>query len=439
MTPNPLVILLAGGKSGRFWPLAEKNLLPFLGEPLIFHQINQIKRVGFKDLLVVTSQENFSVIKKISSQVSGLAIRLLRQKGEGQAQALLSAKDFLTKREILILNASDVVEDRLFEQILKKVKEENPEALLTGYKTDAYFPGGYLVLEKERVLGIWEKPGEGKRPSKMVRIVADYFANAQKLEKYLRTTQTKKDDLYEKAIDRMIKEGAKFKFIRYREYWGYLKFPWHVLDVMIHFLGKIKKSKISKKVAIDKSAKIFGPVILEEGVRIFENAKILGPCYLGKNVLVGNNALVRHSQIEEGSVVGFTTEVSRSFLGKNVWLHKNYVGDSVLEGNISLGSGAVLANLRLDERTISSWVFEEKISTQKEKLGAIIGSGTRIGVNVSIMPGIKIGKNCFVGSGVILEEDLPEGTFCRVKQKLVIRKNKFTVEAKEREKFRKNL
>jgi acetyltransferase-like isoleucine patch superfamily enzyme len=40
------------------------------------------------------------------------------------------------------------------------------------------------------------------------------------------------------------------------------------------------------------------------------------------------------------------------------------------------------------------------------------------------MPGIKIGKNSFVGSGVVLEKDLPEDSFCTVKPGYVIKKNK---------------
>jgi acetyltransferase-like isoleucine patch superfamily enzyme len=44
----------------------------------------------------------------------------------------------------------------------------------------------------------------------------------------------------------------------------------------------------------------------------------------------------------------------------------------------------------------------------------MIGRGVRIGVNVSIMPGIKIGSGSFVGAGVVLGEDLPDGKYCRI-------------------------
>ena len=65
-----------------------------------------------------------------------------------------------------------------------------------------------------------------------------------------------------------------------------------------------------------------------------------------------------------------------------------------------MGAGAALANLRLDDGVIQS--------SGKNKLGVMIGMHVRIGVNASIMPGIKIGKGSFVGSGVVLDRDLPE-------------------------------
>jgi len=46
----------------------------------------------------------------------------------------------------------------------------------------------------------------------------------------------------------------------------------------------------------------------------------------------------------------------------------------------------------------------------------IAGKGSRIGVNASIMPGVRAGANSLVGPGVVLHEDVKENTKIIVKQ-----------------------
>ena len=103
-----------------------------------------------------------------------------------------------------------------------------------------------------------------------------------------------------------------------------------------------------------------------------------------------------------------------------------------------MGSGTVCANLRLDESAITSKVKEEVIQTGRTKLGAMIGDTVRIGVNASIMPGVKIGKGSFVGAGVVLGEDLNDGMYCRFTPTVMISQNSKKA-PESRDKFKKKL
>ncbi len=217
-----------------------------------------------------------------------------------------------------------------------------------------------------------------------------------------------------------------------------IKFSWEYLNLLDEALPKIKR-RIAKEITISKQAVVEGAVILEPGVRIFEGAKVRGPAYIGEGTIIGNGALVREAILGKKCVVGYCTEIARSLIGGPSWFHTNYVGDSVFDGNISMGSGAITANLRLDEEEIISKVGKQKVKTGKDKLGAIVGWGTRFGVNSVPMPGIKIGRDCFIGAGVLLNQDLKDGSFCVVKQKLVIKKNRTKVSIEDRDKFRKKV
>ena len=207
---------------------------------------------------------------------------------------------------------------------------------------------------------------------------------------------------------------------------------------MDYFLSKKCISHQGRNVEIKSNVVIEGAVYIEDNVRIFENTKIVGPCYIGRNTIIGNNNIIRHSHIGSGCVTGFNTDITRSYIGDNCWFHSNYIGDSVLEDNVSLGAGSVLANLRLDEGDIYSLVKGEKMNTKRNKLGTIIGRDVRIGVNTSIMPGVKIGKHSFICAGMIVDKDVPDDSFCVAESKYFLKHNTH-IESSSRDAFKKRL
>lgn len=421
------------------WPLSwDKNLVEFLGKPAIFCSLETVKKSGIKEVVIVGNETNINNLKDIGRNLGLKAVVIPQERNlKGQGGAILSAKKYIDGA-VLVCNANDFFNLKLYEDILKKTKNSKFDALLVGYKVKDYFPGGYLNVQNGQVLGIVEKPDPHKTPSDMVRIVADYFLDGDELIKSLEELKTDSDSWYEEAIDKMIKDGKKVMCLPYSGTWQFLKYPWHILDIMKHFLSNAKR-KISKSAKISPKAIIDGDVVISDGVRIFEGAIVRGPAYIAKRAIIGNYALVRESSIGEGSVVGFASEVTRSYVGKDCWFHTNYIGDSVISDNVSFGSGGITANLRLDETEIYSKVEKSKINTQRNKLGAIVGPNVRIGINTMIMPGVKIGSGSFVSSGVVLSEDLGDNKFCVVRQEHKIIENKKFFKTKDREEFRKKL
>jgi acetyltransferase-like isoleucine patch superfamily enzyme len=43
------------------------------------------------------------------------------------------------------------------------------------------------------------------------------------------------------------------------------------------------------------------------------------------------------------------------------------------------------------------------------KLGLMLGAGSKIGVNTSTMPGVKIGGGCIIGPMLKVVRDVPDG------------------------------
>lgn len=430
------IIILAGGEGKRMWPIqVDKCLIPFLGRPLLYHNLKKLKTHlegvsldsardkrahlpgGLVEFIIVANPQSKEKISQVARDL-GLNVQIaVQHEPKGMADAILSAKDLLAG-EVLIVNAEDILEPKVFEGVLGI----EGEVVIAGLKVEKYFPGGYIENvkgQRSKVKGIVEKPGEGNEPSDMLKLVADYFKDGKKLLEYLEKAATNlekaatnNDDAYEVVLDQMIKDGVDVKFSKYDGIWIPLKYPWHVLDILEHFLSGIEQ-QISPEATVSEKATIAGRVVIEEGAKIFEGAAIKGPCYIGKNVIVGNNSMVRNSDLEEGTVTGFNSDITRSYVGPNCWFHTNFVGDSVLEEDFGMGSGAVLANLRLDGQTIRE--------TGKNKHGLMAGKGVRMGVNASTMPGVKVGSNSLIGPGVVLKEDLGEN------QKITVKKESYEI------------
>jgi NDP-sugar pyrophosphorylase family protein len=289
--------------------------------------------------------------------------------------------------------------------VLEHIEKDRPKLLVCGMKVKEYVSSiGYYALENGKVVGVVEKPDEGKQPSDVIRHVFDYFEDPAEFvslfDKY--TDLNDKDQRYELAQDVLLKKyGAD---IEYSAYWSKLKFPFNVLDVINTFFDHRIEKFVHHSAHISPLAVIEGKVYIDANARIDAYAVIKGPAYIGRNTVIGNHSLVRQSMVEEGAVVGFGTEVARSYVGPDCQLHHTFVGDSVLEKAINMSWGTVTTNLRLDRKPIRCKLPSGTyLPTGKDKLGALIAQGCFLGSNTSTMPGVCIPANTSLLPGSIVK------------------------------------
>ncbi len=419
------VVFLCGGIGKRMMPLMEdKFLFKFLGKTLLEYHIDMAKKNGLNEFVIVANDENVDRIEKI---MEGKKVDIVVQKkANGMADALLTAKKFIYGDEIILVNPNDVFDEKLYEKLLNAYKNVDADSFIAGHIVNEYFPGGYIIKDENGYMKrIIEKPSKGKEPSNLVNIVLHLHKNTKTLFDYIEKAESEKDDIYEKALDRMIKDENKIYVVNYDGYWQAIKYPWHILLVMDHFMESIER-KISSSAKISDSAKIRGNVIIEDGVKVLDNAVINGPVYIGKNSVVGTNSLIwSGTQIGDNCVVGFSTEIKHSYIGSDCWFHENYVGDSIVGDGCSFGAGTITANLRFDEKNISMIVNGEKMDTGMNKFGAVIGESCHTGIHAGIMPGIKVGPNSIIGPSVNLRNDLEPNKILFQNGKIIENKIKF--------------
>jgi len=190
--------------------------------------------------------------------------------------------------------------------------------------------------------------------------------------------------------------------------------------VMNTYLSKIQGKIIAESAFVSPSATIVGDVYIGDRAKIFPGAAIVGPAYIGSDTIVGNNALVRNSMVLNHCNVGYTTEVARSYVADHCDMHACRVLDSVFASGVNFSAGCTTANLRIDHKAVNSIIKGNKISSGRDKLGAIIGQGTFLGVDVMTMPGVKIGEAVEVGPGTHVHQDILDRRRVYVKQEIVI-------------------
>jgi bifunctional UDP-N-acetylglucosamine pyrophosphorylase/glucosamine-1-phosphate N-acetyltransferase len=413
-------LLLLAGRSKRFAPLEEKSLWPFFGKPLLTHQMERLKKGKCGEIVLVGGHHNLEEVDHLLPGTPSLEQENLDL---GMRGALLSALPSCTGEPVCIVSGNDVVEPEAYERLVAASKKPGVDGAILAQRVRGYFPGGYLLTSpgekgEHYVAGVVEKPGAGKEPSDLVNIVAHIHNHPEKLLDVLEdVSSATRDDAYEVALTQLCRE-LRYSVVPYEGRWDAIKYSWDVLSVTERFLGEIRPNSQFPipNSQVHSSAVIEGPVILEEGVRVMSHATIQGPCYIGKHTTVGTGSLVRESIVGEHCVIGFGSEVARCNLHSHIWLHTTYLGDSVVGRNCAFGAGTITANFRLDEGEISSLVQDDKVPTGRTKFGAIIGSDVRVGINASFAPGVKVGKNVFINSGVFIDRDIPEGQYVKMRE-----------------------
>ncbi len=426
MAQFPQTIILAGGSSSRMWPLREKLLLPFAGRSLFRQQMERLRALGLRRAIIVASPQNAPALRAELADWPAQGLRFaIQSEARGMGDAILSAAEQLAPGPLFLHQIHDFVEDALYEQLLFAHARHPERAFLAAAAVAEYFPGGYLQLEGERIVGIVEKPPPEKCPSDLVNIVAHIHPDAGRLCSAIRqqyAVEVAGDDHYERALAHLM-SAQHFGALRYSGVWRALKYPWQVLDWMEAHLGEMAGfPRIHPEAKVAPTATVSGSVVIEAGAQLFPGAAVVGPAHIGARATIGNQSLVRASMVGADCEIGFTSEVARSYLGEGCALHACRVLDSVFAEKVNFAAGCTTANLRMDRGAVASRVKGNWVATGRAKLGAIVGANAFLSVDAMTMPGVKIGARARVGPSTNVQADVGDGDLLFVRQQQEYRK-----------------
>ncbi|MBN3037579.1 MAG: NTP transferase domain-containing protein, partial [Candidatus Diapherotrites archaeon] len=375
-------IILAAGKGLRMRPLTEntpKPLLPVANKPIIQHQLEALQGIA-SEAIIVVGYLSKQIKERLGNEFNSMKLTYVEQeeqKGTGHAMQLV--KDRI-KSDFMLLMGDDLYNK---EDVRALAKED--AAMLVGEVPDPqHF--GIITVKEGRVTGIEEKPAN---PSSSLVNTGCYHLPKEMLEELSSLKESPRGEL---EFTDAVLSYAKKKQVRAVKalLWLPIPFPHSLLKANEEAVKRIKGENHG---TVEDNVVIKGEVIIGEGTTIKSGSYIEGPCVIGKNTIIGPFAHLRaFTSIGDGCFVG-RSEVKNSIIMDGTKIpHFSYIGDSVTGKDCNFGAGSKVANLRFDDKSVGN--------TGRRKMGCIMGDGTKLGINSSIMPGVAIGSKCLVGSGV---------------------------------------
>ena len=386
-------VVLAGGKSSRFVPYNSyhsKLASDLLGKPIITWTLDTLRASEVEQIVVVRAagaDKLIKIVEDYQQHHSQLDLNMVVQdKPNGQADAILTARDFLAEK-FMVINGSHFDVD----QFLSLAGEIETKVGLFSQATDQPRLYGILEIAEGRAVGLTEKPDNASIPAQ--RLVSCYLLSRRFIE--FMSQMDSSEYLLESALNRwMRKELVSVKVIDHNS--PSLKYPWHLLDLKNILLDRAELA-VSPKASVAKTAAITGKVHIGPKAVVGDYAVVEGPAFIGAEAVVGRYCTLRgRSVIEAGAEIQGYGDINNSVLMKDAHVHSGFVGDSIVGESTRIGAGFTTANKRLDRAAITAEIGGRQIDTGRAKLGAVIGHQAKIGVKVSTMPGVIIANQVHI-------------------------------------------
>ncbi len=389
-------LILAAGEGTRMRPLTAtrpKPLLPVGGRPMIRWTIELLREAGVEDIHVLVGSNEEKVKEALGDEVC-----YVRQgKREGTAHAVGCAEGAIDGPFICV-NGDVVVERSLFDDLMHFYSKKKGNVITV---TQSRKPEDFGVIELDAeggVLGISEKP---KKPKSNYINAGVYVFEPGIFEA---VKKTKKSSRGEYEITDTLKMAASYGFV-YDGFWLDVGKPWDMLDANEFY---VKKTKRELGGEVHPNATIEGEVRVGKNSVIRGGSCVIGPVTIGEDCVIGPNCFIRpFTSLGDNVHIGNAVEVKNSIIMSNTNVpHLSYVGDSIIGENCNFGAGTNVANLRFDDAEVKLNIKGEKESSGRRKFGCVVGDNVKTGINVSIMPGKKIGPNKLIAPLVVVEKDI---------------------------------
>ena len=394
-------VILAAGEGSRLKPLTTtrpKVMIPVGNRPILEYVIKALQDSGIMEIVIVVGYKREKIMDYFGDGHKwGVNIIYVEQFQQlGTAHALRQVSHYINDR-FLVVNGDTIIDSSTIKEIVRVSSGDAAMLTVTVDKAQSY---GVVKSQNNLVKAILEKP-RGEDISKVVN--AGIYSFSPVIFNFLDSLEISERGEYEitDSIRHMLNQSFSVKSVHTNSLWLDALNLWNLLDMNIATLAK-RKAEI--KGTLEENVHIIGSVSLGENSIIRSGSYIVGPVDISDNCDIGPNTVILPStSIGSNCTVEAFTRISNSILMKNVKVSSLCnVSSSIIGEGVTFGPGFISepGPARMDVDDV----------IMKANMGTAVGDNTEFASRVIIKPGKIVGVRCRIGSGTIIQENIPENT-----------------------------
>ena len=417
MSRSCLAIILAAGDSTRMKSSMSKVLHPIAGLPMIGHVMRAVAATGLSDVALVVGRDAGKVTE--AAAIDGISISAFEQRERlGTGHAVLAAREAIARGyDDILIAYGDVplITAEPFRAARQALADGNDVAVI-GFHTEKPRGYGRLLVENGELVAIREEKDASEAERAVTWCNSGLMAiNGRKALDYLDRigNQNANGEYYltdvveiarslggrTTAVDAPERELAgcnnRAELAGLERLWQERRRHELMLDgvsmIAPDTVFLAHDTRIGRDTLIEPNV-VFGPgVTVEQGAVIHAFSHIEG-AHVSTGASVGPFARLRPgADLAEGAKVGNFCEVKNAGIGKGAKVnHLTYIGDATVGAASNIGAGTITCNYD---------------GVNKHK--TLIGAGSFIGSNSSLVAPVSIGDGAYVASGSVITEDVP--------------------------------
>ena len=399
-------VILAAGEGTRMRPLTEnrpKVMLPVAGKPMLEHTLLAAKDAGITDFLFIVGYRKEAITGYFGDGSRwGVRIEYVTQpKQSGTGHAFGMAAGACDSRFLAMNGDVTVTAGHL-----KKLLGRRDDAVISVKRVDD--PAAFGVVETSGALVTRIVEKSPTPPTNMAN-AGIYVFTPCIFDAIAKTKLSPRGEIeVTDSIQTLIDSGRTVGFEVMGGDWLDIGRPWDLLTA-----GElaVKAATVRVEGEVEPNATLKGPVSVGKGTIVRNGAYVVGPVMIGERCDIGPNCYIRaHTCIGDDVHIGNAVEVKNSIIMNGTKIgHLSYVGDSVIGERCNFGAGTKVANLRLDERTISAVIDGRLVDSRRRKLGCIMGDDVHTGIGSLINVGTTVGAGAAIGPGVLASGEVKKG------------------------------
>jgi glucose-1-phosphate thymidylyltransferase long form len=343
-------VIIAGGLGTRLRPLTyntPKPIVPVANRPMVVHQIEHLAKHGI-DEVIINLHYLSNEIKKILADGKewGIKIRYsIEEEPLGTAGAVKNAGKFFDRQPMVVFNG-DILTDINLSKLITFHREK--KALVSIALTEVEDPTAFGLVQTDRegrVKSFIEKPSWEMVTTRHIN-AGIYIVDPRIFE------QVPKNEPFSferQLFPQLLQQREPVYGYLSDAYWidignpdKYIEAHQAILrnEVAVKIFGTRTDGKVwvGRDVLIQSSARLLGPSIIGEKVRIWKNTEIKDYVVLGDGVAVGENSSLERAIVWKGTKIGSHVRLSDCIIGRDCMIDD----DVVISHKLVLADGSVI-------------------------------------------------------------------------------------------------